>query len=229
LLGKGDAAKQGALRGCFEIRPMLTADARALRAQGKPVMYELWWRPMPAAVESRRRASTQAANSTASPTTNPADPTGPPAEGELEPKVTDPRQLYAWGEPVLLADNLVKCNWKLYSEGQRRPAHHAVWEKELPAYVEFELQTRTGLYANWMFEIGWTKGPELASRAGGGPGAGPLQSQNPEARGGDVAGGAGAAGGTPDSTGRGTTPTGIQPPTGTGSNGIDVIDIRKKP
>jgi hypothetical protein len=184
---------------------------------------------MPAAVESRRRASTQAANSSASPTTNPADPaaTDPPAEGELEPKVTDPRQLYAWGEPVLLADNLVKCNWKLYSEGQRRPAHHAVWEKELPAYVEFELQTRTGLYANWMFEIGWTKGPELASRAGGGPGAGPLQSQNPEARGGDVAGG--AAGGTPDSTGRGTTPTGIQPPTGTGSNGIDVIDIRKKP
>jgi hypothetical protein len=230
LLGKGDSAKQGALRGCFEIRPMLTADARALRAQGKPVMYELWWRPMPAAVETKRKASAQ----TASPTTNPAEPaaTDPSAEGELETKVTDPRQLYAWGEPVLLADNLVKCNWKLYSEGQRRPAHHAVWEKELPAYVEFELQTRTGLYANWMFEIGWTKGPELASRAGGGPGGGagggpgggPLQSQNPEARGGDVAGG-----GTPDSTGRGTTPPGIQPPTGTGSNGIDVIDIRKKP
>lgn len=219
LVGKGDAARQGALRGCFEIRPMLTADARQLRAEGKPVLYELWWRPMPAAIEARRRA-----------TTNPAERSedAPPAEGELESRVTDPRQLYAWGEPVLLADNLVKCNWKLYSEGERRAAHHAVWEKELPAYVEFEIQTRTGLYANWMFEIGWTKGPELASRAGtrgAGPGAGPLQSLNPESRGGDAPG---AVGGTPDSTGR-TTPTGIRPPTGTGSDGVDVIDIRKKP
>lgn len=223
LLGKSDGAKQGALRGCFEIRPMLTPEAARLRSEGKPVMYELWWRPMPAAVDTKKR-----------PTDN-ANPTDPSANPEPEPSLTnlDPRQVYAWGEPVLLADNLVKCNWQLYSEGQRRRAHNAVWEKELPAYVEFEIQTRTGLYANWMFEIGWTKGPELGTRGGGGVGGGgpasaglnPNGAINPEAR------GAGTGAGGVDNSG--TRPTGVSPtgvsPTGTSGNGVDTIDIRKKP
>ncbi|HEX8878123.1 MAG TPA: hypothetical protein VF777_15350 [Phycisphaerales bacterium] len=217
LLGGGDSAKQGALRGCFEIRPMLTADAALARAEGKPVLYELWWRPMPAAVEVQRRASSPG-------TSLSSQPDNPETEGT--PKITDPRQLYAWGEPVLLADNLVKCNWQLYSEGQRRRAHHAVWEKELPAYVEFEIQTKTGLYANWMFEIGWTKGPELAARTGpgGGPASGALNpaALDPEGRGNST----GAPGGIDNS---GTAPTGVTPTTTGSGNGVDTIDIRKKP
>jgi hypothetical protein len=219
LLGKSDAAKQGALRGCFEIRPMLTADAAQARAEGKPVLYELWWRPMPAAVETNRKAV-----NTATPTTS----TDPVPEPETNAANLDPRQRYAWGEPVLLADNLVKCNWKLYSEGQRRAAHNAVWEKELPAYVEFEVQTRTGLYANWMFEIGWTKGPELGTRGGSGPGGGPASAAlnpgalNPEGRGAST----GAPGGIDNS---GSSPTGISPTTTSTGNGVDTIDIRKKP
>lgn len=220
LLGKSDSAKQGALRGCFEIRPMLTADAARARAEGKPVLYELWWRPMPAAVETNRKAVNSASTTTS---------TEPLPEPDINTANLDPRQRSAWGEPVLLADNLVKCNWKLYSEGQRRAAHNAVWEKELPAYVEFEVQTRTGLYANWMFEIGWTKGPELATRGGagggpGGPGSASLNpgALNPEGRGAST----GAPGGIDNS---GTAPTGISPTTTGNGNGVDTIDIRKKP
>ena len=105
-----------------------------------------------------------------------------------------------------------------------------MWEKELPAYVEFEIQTKTGLYANWMFEIGWTKGPELATRSGSGPGGGggPASTAlnpaalNPDGRGAST----GAPGGIDNS---GTSPTGVTPTTTSSGNGVDTIDIRKKP
>ena len=70
----------------------------------------------------------------------------------------------------------MKCHWQFFSTGEKRSEHNAVWDRELPAYVEFEIQTKTGLYENWMFEVGWTKGPELASTedlAGAGAGVVP--------------------------------------------------------
>ncbi|MBX3381532.1 MAG: hypothetical protein KF805_15660 [Phycisphaeraceae bacterium] len=147
-LNGNSAAKSGSLRGAFEIRPMLTDSNIEARRDGKPVLYELWWNPLPAAKETTK-TSILSANSTEA-SSQPAD---------------DPRTLQAWGEPVLLADNLVKCHWQLFSTGEKRSSHNAVWDRELPAYVEFEVQTKTGLYENWMFEIGWTKGPELVASA----------------------------------------------------------------
>jgi type II secretory pathway component PulJ len=192
------ASKSGSLRGAFEIRPMLTDANLEARRDGKPILYELWWSPLPAAKDTSK-TSALSANSTAA-TTQPID---------------DPRTLEAWGEPVLLADNLVKCRWQFFSTGEKRSAHSAVWDKELPAYVEFEIQTKTGLYENWMFEIGWSKGPELATTeadpaAGGGvdavpTGGGPLDANgNPQ-------GGAGSSGTGPRGPGRGG-PRGNQPP-----------------
>ena len=174
-----NAAKSGSLRGAFEIRPMLTDANLEARREGKPILYELWWSPLPAAKDTSK-TNVLSANSSAA-TTQPLD---------------DPRTLEAWGEPVLLADNLVKCRWQFFSTGEKRSAHSAVWDKELPAYVEFEIQTKTGLYENWMFEIGWSKGPELATTqadpaAGSGvvdavqTGAGPLDANgNPRGEGG---------------------------------------------
>ncbi len=153
--GSQSGAPQGALRGAFEIRPMLTQASQADRQAGKPILYQLWWTPLPAVKDTPKLSA--AANA--------------PASNQED----DPRTQEPWGERVLLADNLVKCNWQFFSSGEKRKAHSAVWERELPAYVEFEVQTKTGLYENWMFEVGWTKGQELASRdlgAGGGPGAG---------------------------------------------------------
>ncbi|MBL8876995.1 MAG: prepilin-type N-terminal cleavage/methylation domain-containing protein [Phycisphaerae bacterium] len=161
-----NATKSGSLRGAFEIRPMLTDANLEARRDGKPLLYELWWSPLPAAKDTSK-TSPLSANSS----------------GAANPALDDPRTLEAWGEPVLLADNLVKCRWQFFSSGEKRSAHSAVWDKELPAYVEFEIQTKTGLYENWMFEVGWTKGPELATTAtenAGGPdaanptGGGPL-------------------------------------------------------
>lgn len=183
-------AKSGSLRGAFEIRPMLTDANLEARRGGNPVLYELWWSPLPAAKDTSKTTALSA-NSSA------------PTTATIE----DPRTVEAWGEPVLLADNLVKCRWQFFSTGEKRSAHSAVWDKELPAYVEFEIQTKTGLYENWMFEIGWSKGPELATTAaeasGGGvdaaqpTGAGPLDANgNPQ-------GGDGASGAGPRSPGQG--------------------------
>ncbi|MBS0189056.1 MAG: hypothetical protein JSS51_13400 [Planctomycetes bacterium] len=171
---KGQSAgKSGALRGSFDIRPMLTQANLDARAEGRPILYELWWTPLAAANENTQ-------NKTAA-STEPSTQT-----------LQDPRTLEPWGEPVLLASNLVKCHWQFFSSGEKRSAHSAVWERELPAYVEFEIQTKTGLYENWMFEVGWTKGPELVTTT-------------------DLAGGAGGAAGVGDATGAG--------PAGTGTNG----------
>lgn len=171
------AAKTGSLRGAFEIRPMLTDANLEARRDGKPLLYELWWSPLPAARDTSKSSPLSANSSSAS-----------------NPALDDPRTLEAWGEPVLLADNLVKCRWQFFSSGEKRSAHSAVWDKELPAYVEFEIQTKTGLYENWMFEVGWTKGPELATTEtenAGGPdaanptGGGPLDANgNPRPDGG---------------------------------------------
>lgn len=181
LNGNSGGTKSGSLRGAFEIRPMLTDANLEARRGGNPVLYELWWSPLPAAKDTSKTSALSANSSAPTSTT-----------------IDDPRTVEAWGEPVLLADNLVKCRWQFFSTGEKRSAHSAVWDKELPAYVEFEIQTKTGLYENWMFEIGWSKGPELATTAaeavGGGAdgaqptGAGPLDSNgNPQ-------GGAGASG-----------------------------------
>lgn len=144
--GASSGGRLGALRGAFEIRPMM----RPSEQRGEQVLYELWWRPMPA--RSDRPV-----------------PPGTAAAAEPEP-ITDPRQLEAWGEPVLLLSNLLQCRWQLFSTGEKRGSHSAVWERELPAYVEFELKTKSGLYANWMFEVGWSLGPEMpVSDQGSGP------------------------------------------------------------
>lgn len=157
-LSGNTSATSGSLRGAFEIRPMMTEANLVARRDGKPILYELWWSPLPAANET---SSTSALSANSSQAANQV--------------AADPRTLEAWGEPVLLASNLVKCRWEFFSTGEKRSSHNAVWDRELPAYVEFEVQTKTGLYENWMFEVGWTKGPELAAStdiAGGGPGVG---------------------------------------------------------
>lgn len=165
------ASKSGSLRGAFEIRPMLTDENIEAHKEGKPILYQLWWNPLPAAKDTSKTSPLSTTSTEAA--TQPAD---------------DPRTLQAWGEPVLLADNLVKCHWQFFSTGEKRSEHNAVWDRELPAYVEFEIQTKTGLYENWMFEVGWTKGPELAAMediAGAGGAGGPGGPAGPGAVGAD--------------------------------------------
>jgi hypothetical protein len=77
------------------------------------------------------------------------------AEGELfsmEPE-KDPMA-------VPIASGLEKCRWIAFSKRERKDAFRALQFQDLPAYMEMEVRTTTGLTANWMFEVDWINGPE---------------------------------------------------------------------
>lgn len=81
-------------------------------------------------------------------------------------------------EPIVVARGLAACRWRAFDDRERKDIFNAVWDRELPAYVEMEVRTVSGLYANWLFEVEWNYGPEpgeapAAARGGGGGGGGP--------------------------------------------------------
>lgn len=57
-------------------------------------------------------------------------------------------------DQVTLATGIVYCRWQVYQERKRRPAFQTSVLIDMPAYVELELETTTGLAVNWMFEMG---------------------------------------------------------------------------
>lgn len=56
-------------------------------------------------------------------------------------------------EPVVLAEDLVSARWQVFHKMERKPEFSAFAYIDMPAYVELEMQTSTGLVAGWMFEI----------------------------------------------------------------------------
>ncbi|MEL7483973.1 MAG: prepilin-type N-terminal cleavage/methylation domain-containing protein [Planctomycetota bacterium] len=71
--------------------------------------------------------------------------------------------------------------WTAFIDSRRVPLVRAIEKVQLPAYVELEIETAGGGYANWMFELGWTIGPELE--------APPSETPTPDGEGGGGAGG----------------------------------------
>ncbi|MCB9844978.1 MAG: prepilin-type N-terminal cleavage/methylation domain-containing protein [Phycisphaeraceae bacterium] len=61
---------------------------------------------------------------------------------------------------VRLASGIVWCQWQAFRDRERVGELDATWSNELPAYMELEVETVSGLYANWLFEMGWSVGPE---------------------------------------------------------------------
>jgi prepilin-type N-terminal cleavage/methylation domain-containing protein len=51
--------------------------------------------------------------------------------------------------------------WTAFIDSERVPLVRAIEKSQLPAYIELEIETAGGGYGNWMFELGWTIGPEL--------------------------------------------------------------------
>ena len=102
----------------------------------------------------------------------------------------------AAGSPSLLVDprldptavplirGLEMCHWSVYRGRKLMPDYAATYSGELPAYVQLEIRTTSGVYANWMFEVGWATVREpgqaeaarlnqmLTQRGGGGDGEG---------------------------------------------------------
>jgi hypothetical protein len=117
---------------------------------------------------------------------------------------------------VTLARGLKWVQWRVFymGEGRAQSQWHTEYEAssvlELPSYMELQVQTTSGLAAEWLFEISWSEGPELVgqpSGAAGGEGGG---------EGGEGGGEAGEGGGAGE-TGRGTT---RRAPTPRGGRGL---------
>jgi prepilin-type N-terminal cleavage/methylation domain-containing protein len=98
----------------------------------------------------------------------------PPRESVNSPEPTF-EDLAAVGEPYLVASNLRYVKWTVFHERQRKSAHSSTWHGQMPAYIELAVETTAGLTANWMFELDWSRGPEVPPRPTA-P-AGPIRAQ----------------------------------------------------
>jgi prepilin-type N-terminal cleavage/methylation domain-containing protein len=59
-----------------------------------------------------------------------------------------------------LAGNITLFRAQVFIGNERWTEYNATVTNDLPAYFEVEIRTGDGLYANWMFEVGWTTGEE---------------------------------------------------------------------
>ena len=80
------------------------------------------------------------------------------AEGDVRPVGVAP------GDPVEVATDLAYCRWQVFDDRKRKSDYAAVYFTDLPAYIEMEVQTTSGIWANWMFEVDWATGSESAGR-----------------------------------------------------------------
>jgi prepilin-type N-terminal cleavage/methylation domain-containing protein len=141
---------------------------------------------------------------------------------KLEWQPLMPRGLYAQdseppeavldGPARVIATDLAYANWIFFHKGQRTTEFNGTWGGDLPAYLELELETVSGVQVNWMFEVGWAFGPEVppvapsTSRIGTGQGVAVPQGTPDGIVGGDT-GGTKPSGGPSGGGGGGKTGT----------------------
>jgi hypothetical protein len=121
-----------AYRGAFEFASQPLRPGEETDPTAVP-RYQLWWVP-----QLPRRA---------------VDAVIDPAQEELARALLDP--------PTLLCSNIVAARWQLYDDLEKKQQAEVIWDRELPAYAEFEMQLASGVRVEWMFEVGWAKGPEV--------------------------------------------------------------------
>jgi len=61
-------------------------------------------------------------------------------------------------DAVVVATNLVRCDWQVFEVDHWADQYAAVHATDLPAYVKMQVETTSGLAGEWLFEIGWTVG-----------------------------------------------------------------------
>ncbi len=108
-------------------------------------------------------------------------------------------------EPARIASGLAACAFQVFRNREMVGELLAYTPEEMPTYIQLEVETLTGLYANYLFEVVWTvdqlEEEEAASGGGGGAqggGQGGEQGgdQGGFQNGGDRPGGAGGGRGT---------------------------------
>ncbi len=61
---------------------------------------------------------------------------------------------------VRLMGNITKARWEVYRDSAFLDRIAVVWSQDLPAYVTLEVETASGRWNKWMFEVAWTRGSE---------------------------------------------------------------------
>lgn len=64
-------------------------------------------------------------------------------------------------EPKRLCGHVAELRWSAFIDSTKVARVRAVEARQLPAYIELEITTTDGLYASWMFELGWIPGLEV--------------------------------------------------------------------
>ncbi|MBX3321626.1 MAG: hypothetical protein KF757_01410 [Phycisphaeraceae bacterium] len=202
----------GSIRCVFELRPngsreLMLRDAGMTPADGERVGRELepgwtlWFRPV--------------------------FPEEVIREGLGEPQTSDD-MLRAAAEAYPIIRGVKRARFIAFDNGYRKATFAARTATDLPAYVEIEIETYSGLNVNWMFEVGWLNGPdptapppaENETNTANAPGQGNNAGNNQNAPGGGPGGGGqntGGRGGTrPDAAPQrpGTRPGDTQPQQG---------------
>lgn len=73
------------------------------------------------------------------------------------------------GEPILIASGLRYFNVRIFKDRSWIRQHSATYFQHLPAYVQVEVETTTGIWAKWLFEVGWVMSAEVPKDANDSP------------------------------------------------------------
>lgn len=128
-------------------------------------------------------------------------------------------------EPARVASGLSACHYEMFFNREMLASHTAYGPEAMPTYIQLEVETLSGLYADYLFEVSWTvdtlaEDQAAADAAGQGDGAGGgngggggRNGQGGPAAGGRGGGGQrdGADGRDPRARPRGRTPQSQQP------------------
>jgi hypothetical protein len=141
-----------AIRGVFELRPQqvvtqATLDRAAQTGEPLPEaftvsdqpLFELWWVPLAArrTVEEIREMS------------------------RLQRRI----EAVSAGEPELIASDITFFRVRMFDDRNKHLEWAATYQKDLPAYIEVDVETRSGIRGEWLFEVGWATGPETGKQA----------------------------------------------------------------
>jgi len=95
-------------------------------------------------------------------------------------------------EPARIASGLAACAFQVFRNREMVGELLAYTPEEMPTYIQLEVETLTGLYANYLFEVVWTVDQleeEDTTTSGGGGGGGGQGGGQDGAQGGDAQGG----------------------------------------
>ncbi|MBY0262766.1 MAG: hypothetical protein K2Q20_10505, partial [Phycisphaerales bacterium] len=161
-------ARAPGLRGRFELRaatpPPVPAEGTGVVAPPEDGL-ELWWMQYPPGsgpegelLESETDdAEVPDASGDAAASSRDVD------GGNINERLAQARQAAAPAREIRLISGLTSARWQVYRQKKFVSKMRAAFDRELPAYVEFEFTTTDGRDEKWAFEVAWTSGQEPGS------------------------------------------------------------------